>query len=307
MMWWNRGVRTAFAVAVISLVAGPRQADACSPWFDGYVRTVLPEAGATSVPLNARITVDYSWIIDPVGLELREAGGASVSVTLDRLPARLVVSPTAYLAPNTTYELLDTLSLECVDPEPWCYGEAAVIATFTTGSDEDLVPPQISGVSVTGEFRCNEGSSCDTSNYELTSVAITAVEDDGPDAWLRYEYLDEDGSLVYGPGPLIQVVDDCSGGGPDERPDRAFEYSGTFQLRAVDLAGNVSAAHTLATLACPLANEDGCGDDPVPELPEGGCSTHRGAAPWLGLVALLLRRRRCARTSAAPSASRTAR
>lgn len=301
---------------VAVLAVDVRQAAACSPWLDGiHGRALIPEDGADEVPTNARIAITYDiYDVGLVGdwtLELREQGGGSVAVTLDATSFVggyvRIMTPTTALTPATTYEVIDAANSPCTQS---CIGAPRVIGTFRTGTGADTIPPSIGNITVASSFICNDGTSCDKSpNEEVYDIAVGTIRDDGPTGWIRYEYLD-DGVVRAGPTRLLRAGQECSNGGGDVAYHIEMHVDGEFEIRAVDIAGNVeTAAHTIVGESCGTcaidAGPDGtsdAGEDPAvvvdggaaPASPDAGCcSTHDRGAPGLALVfGLLLRRRR---------------
>jgi hypothetical protein len=107
-------------VSTVVVVAGAsRRAEACSPVYPAISdRIVLPRDGASDVPVNARVIVEYEvasdqfdrfWV-DPA-LELRTAAGARVEVSLQTSGSvrwqTFVLTPRESLEPGAVYELWD--------------------------------------------------------------------------------------------------------------------------------------------------------------------------------------------------------
>ncbi len=314
----------ALATAVRALVAATtlltvdaRPARACTPLsLDVWGRTVLPEAGATEVPRNARILVEYdSYGGDPgATLTLRVQGGAAIDVT-STTPRTLgfarLLAPVEPLAASTTYELLDTLSFDCPDVEGFCLGDATVIATFTTGAGLDTQPPAITAISVGQASSCVFESCPEGQNEQVEFITITAQDDDQPATWIRYEYLSSAGEVIAGPTSARTTGRGC-GGGPGYVP--FYIFLGTppaFQIRAVDLTGNVEVtAHGVVVVgtcaeidaACAADADPGNGSDAGAgaDGDAGGCGCaagrDTGGAGVIALcVLLVLGRRRCGR------------
>ncbi|MCA9675396.1 MAG: hypothetical protein H6709_24740 [Kofleriaceae bacterium] len=304
-------VATAGTFASLAIMVAPRDADACSPPPDGvWRRVVLPPDGAVDVPTNATIVVDYDVLVDST-LALRVQGGADVAIdvtTVDAAPRRVLV-PQQPLQPSTIYEVLDDLALPCTELDPaTCLTTPQVVATFTTGAGRDDTPPQLVDVTVSEGFECNRGGSC-PEGYDLATQSITigAVQDDRPAAWVRFQYADAAGLPIGVPTSLTTTGQVCGDG---YFPLQAYVGvpAGDFQVRAVDLAGNVEpVAHVLHASTCDelvvgtACDPDVRGDvdlnDALPDFGQGCCSTSgdggpAAVAPLAGLVALALVRRR---------------
>jgi len=298
-------------LVLLAVLAHPAETDACSDWPPGVAsRGVIPENGADDVPTNARVAVIYDAHLDevwPAALELRVQGGATVPVTPTSPRGGGVVrmlAPVAPLAASTTYEVLDTLIMPCEDEVSTCVGAAQVIATFTTGTGPDVSPPSLGGVTVTSSFWCNEGTSCEKSpNEQVYSIHIDARDDDHPASWIRFEYLDEAGVVIAGPTRLLRPGMECSGGAGLPAYNIELEVARTFQIRAVDLAGNVeAAAHTLVGDVCRSCEAPDAGAGAVPdggatpaEDESVGCGCGAGGGPaslWLALICATVRKRR---------------
>lgn len=295
-------------VAACALAADARLAEACSQWPSGVIRRdVLPEDGAVDVPTNARVVVTYETVDGTVGeLALRTEAGVAVIVEVERVqddPFHTSLVVRATLEPSTRYELLDRLDLACAyDSAADCLRDPVVIATFTTGQTPDTTPPEIGRIDVIPGFECNQGTTCTTPDLALGLVQIAALYEDRPDAWVRYEYLDEAGDVLAGPTSILSTAYPCGGGsGPLWRQHLVLPE--TVRIRAVDLAGNVEAAsHALYAQSClvtaELAENTAC--DPTPgdgrdvlndggEEPDGGCCRAGGpTAPGAAVLLLAL-------------------
>jgi hypothetical protein len=294
---WLVACGLAMAAAVGAVARDAREARACSPPYDGISeRRVFPEDGAVDVPTNARVLVEYATGanhgLDPPILRVQGGGEVEVEVLTEYttyLDVR-VLRPDAPLASSTTYEVLDTVSFDCVDVE-WCIVAPAVVATFTTGTSTDTVAPTATGVTAPAVYVANQGTSCDkNSDAVRQEVAIAAFDDDRPVAWVRLEYLDAEGNVIFGPLPPIAVGRICGSGVANWDYDRATE-AGDFAVRAIDLAGNVEAvAHELYAPTCeealggPALDAGGAGDD---DGGDGGCCSSGGGAAGSLLMAAL--------------------
>jgi len=307
--------------AVVAATSGARvgDADACGPpWGGVSERVVLPEDGATDVPLNARIYVLYDTAGGDPGstLSLRVQGGADVALgatTPLTLGSARLLTPAAPLQPSATYELLDTLTLPC-DSEfaSDCISAAAVIATFTTGTAADTSAPSLTGVSLQSSGFCTGESCPDGEDVQYDTITIGAVADDLPTNWVQYMYLSTDGQVLAGPTSWLITGRGCGGGAGYFPIVKYLALPSTVDIRGVDLAGNVETTpHVLEGGTCDLID---CGPDAGPGAGGGpfagagcGCASGKlsGGDPvlviaclgWLGLV----RRRRAISRRAAGS------
>lgn len=292
------------AVALVAAaLADAREARACSYPPQGlFERTVIPEDGATDVPRNARVLVWYDASYDVPGgaVILRAQGGDDVATTSSTPPtvgfARLL-SPTAPLAPQTTYEIVDSLDVPCpTDDVTECYGPFRVIARFTTGTELDTTPPAIDGVEIDSGGVC-VSDACPEGQHEVVDQLTIAATDDHPAAWIRYEYRTIDGELVAGPTHWQTLGRGCGGGYGDIRFYRYLETPAEIVVRAVDLAGNVETVgrRVVGATCDDLACEPDAGGGS-----EGGCATgaaSAGVAPIVLAFVLGRRRRRDARAA----------
>ena len=226
-----------------------------------------PYDGQTGVPTNARIVVAYSassTVTDH--LALRSSDGAPVAVTASQ--SGFVLTPVASLEPNTQYQVLSELAvLPCEqDPRylsavslPACtsQGDAGVvdgggaidggaqsfvIATFSTGAGPDLTPPVLTGnVSVTTSNQsCIGGGCCVDFTGVAFTLAWTAATDDTGVA--HYEISNQTGSGGdWTFSTLVMGLAFCTGYGPGLGFQSFVGTAGTYQVVAVDLAGNRSA------------------------------------------------------------------
>jgi MYXO-CTERM domain-containing protein len=297
--------------------ANVRESDACSPWWTGVAgRTVSPEDGAVGVPRNARIEVAYDTHGGDPGstLELRVQGGATVAVTVTTprtIGFARLLTPTEALAASTTYELLDTLALPCESEHASdCIGEAVVIGTFTTGDALDTTPPEIVGLTLESHAYC-VGIFCPEAQNEQTDlIRIVERADDFSTRWIHYEYLDAAGAVLAGPTTALTFGRGCGGGAGYMPLSEYLWMPSSFQLRAVDLAGNVeTTTHwitgsgcELATAHCSPSGEDaGVDGGAATESEASGCGCQSGSpSPATALLVLLLvsgpARRRSGRT-----------
>jgi hypothetical protein len=305
-------IRVGVVVATLLTIVDVEPADACSPPPDSIVgRSVVPEDGATGVPTNARVLIQYESGLGPPtsALELRALGGACVAFTEQTTNAHgaamRILVPTGDLAPATTYEVLDTLDPQtCPSGHPDCYGPPMVIASFTTGDSADLIAPSATGVTVESWYNDHSGSTCEKHDNSIVYwVTIDALADDRPTSWLRLEYRDPEGNLIGGPLPIVRLGSSCPGGGGSGNIDVSlYTSSDDFFVRVVDLAGNAEAeSHFLDGLTCaegaaggesPDGGTDGGSSVDGGDDGGGGCSTQQPTGVVLVLVMIALARRR---------------
>jgi hypothetical protein len=280
-------MRAALVVVVAAAcLAAPRVGEACSYAEGITLRTVMPDDGATGVPINTRVVVLYERAFGmlPLTVVLRAPDGAEVTATAERVALDFlevqVVTPTTPLAADTRYQVIDRLALDTTCYFEECVGEPQVIATFTTGTASDTTAPTVATASVTTEHIVYEETSCGGGASVRHRTALDGVSDDS--AGVLYHYYDAAGARVAGPLPLVTVGHDC-----EEAASDSFDLplvTDTYTVRAVDLAGNEEpTGHRLTGRPC----SDFADDD------SGGCSAGPGAAGLLAALAGLgLRRRR---------------
>jgi MYXO-CTERM domain-containing protein len=257
--------RVALAVGMLgALLARPPRASACTPPFGVYARTVVPEDGATGVPRNARVLVNYDGSVPDGTLELRTQSGEAVAATI----TGGLITPTTALAASATYELYDTLILPCDSDEASdCLGAATLIATFTTAESLDTTPPVIGGITVTSDYTCIANSCPEGESVVLDHIAIAERDDDFAPSWIRYQYLDADGVVLVALSSMTTIGRNCEG--PGYVPFEPYlRLPSQVQIAAVDLAGNVELTpHAIDGSTCALIG-DGC--DPAPDAGPGG-------------------------------------
>jgi hypothetical protein len=258
----------AFVAVAIALVA-PRSADACSTLPGGlFERRALPPAGAVEVPTNTRAVIHYraigpmseSWL-GGLGedLEMRAKDGAAVPVTTQKVATGsdygqwevvVVLTPTAPLAPNTPYELLDRRGrLSC--SRPCVPGDPAVFASFTTGMDRDDVAPQIPGQGslLAQEIRtCDSTSCCGPYRIKQYEAHWPAATDDVASSRTLYNFY-----RAGQPTPLMVLLEvtqlaltvACDSRGAS---GRWLIEPGNYTVRPVDWSGNEGPAVDLGTI-----------------------------------------------------------
>lgn len=286
--------RIALCAALLGLLA-PSPADACSAGIP-TIASVSPRPGAVDVPLNARVVVTYEWLYSPVTVTLREAGGDEVIATPISLPGGVALKPTTALAPDTTYEILDTLREDCFT-YPCGDDEPEVISTFTTGSVEDVQPPGLSGLHspvVSPIDRCESDACCGPYVMRRWSLAWDQASDDHGIAGYAV-YAGKPATLIsFKSGLRLQGATLCEGAlrGPltDVGPKTRLV------VRAVDLAGNEAGDDEGVELLAPCEDEEAEVDptDQRPEATGSGCA-HAGIIGCLALAGLVALRRRRSR------------
>jgi hypothetical protein len=282
---------------------------ACAAWPSGIdERVVVPPDGATGVPLNARVYVEYAPTNGNAkpSVELHAPDGTVIAATLDttgeHLVDTVVLQPDAPLDAGTTYEVWDGISVPCLDS---CDGTPTRIASFTTGDALDTAPPTLGALEVSSGYESEgPGSGCDWWGDQIVhGLSQPVVGDDGPLEWIRYVYYDEQEHEVAGPVRFGSAGHDC--GAPPWWPlYTVWVGTDTFSVRAVDLAGNLSEPRLLHGASCEAlmpTPDAGLGGDDAGTADGGCCSGSAGAGSWLlaGLVTLLAgkgwhrRSRRC--------------
>jgi hypothetical protein len=161
----------------------PPTASACQREPPGVrSRQVLPADGATGVPTNTRIAVEYlaSDIEIAPSLALRTEGGTFVPHDVvseeEGNSPTFVIAPRAPLAPGTRYWIYDRIRLErecaATGGVP-CTGEPLAFATFTTGATADTTPPTSTGVAIETHYVSAEQNSCGRTARSLTAAWFT--------------------------------------------------------------------------------------------------------------------------------------
>ena len=304
--------RLGLVVAALATVVAMKaeRADACSFAVGVFERRVIPSNDGVAVPVNAEIRVVYDvWFdIDPGGafdgaVSVRPAGGANIDAAVETVmtDARvtLVVRPAVPLEPNTTYEVLDSVSVPCQNWEPSnCIdAEASVVATFETGTSADEVAPTFAGLASLGSStdRSEEFNSCGEWASVTFSLRWDAATDDSEDDWILYNVYSHDGTLELAYAHSLGAAGEalCDGGHP--LFSQFWGQTGEYFVRAVDVAGNednndVRFATKLCSDVPPGDGDGGDGGD----SDDGGCSvpSRRGGAVWLVVLALAVLPRR---------------
>jgi len=299
---------------VVVVAARPTPASACSC---ALTPDVSPADGTTDVPLNAKVIVrsvvspDASVVLEDV------VTGDQVPVTAELqnvryYPKTYIGTPSAPLAPNTTYRVTLT---NAGGTTP------SASSVFTTGTQIDGTPPAFAGLLAVHPEAMrypDPGSGCISSCFSSNNGYISR---------LRLELADLPPDVVhavlelYRPGDTSRELipldptspwrlgfDGCG-------PSPTLELDADYCARVVvyDVAGNLAghAAEVCApvqtcaphsTESCEPSDlclaETGCSSTPDPlDLcvdtagDDGGCATTRGPG-WLLALSLLVRRRR---------------
>ena len=307
--------------ATLALVADVRPADSCSCAYEPA--EIWPVHGATGVPLNARITVRLSSTQN-LTVTLRDGTGATVPLMFPPRPALpdwvevaiLVGTPSAALAPNTTYTIT---AQDQYRPD--------VVATFTTGTIEDNTPPAFTGIA---------SLEPETMTYPLNGCYDSCVSaSDGHLSRMRFDFPALPADVVFAelrthgdndvvvrqplPASGAKAIG-FSGGACDQRSP-VLVPGGRYcaRLIAYDVAGNAAGGDTevCATAEiCPPRSmfphdsctpSDGCGPDagydpfdqgdvdPKGPTDGGGCDASGGATWWTMALSMMAMSWVCAR------------
>lgn len=229
----------------------------------------------------------------------------------------VVVKPSVLLTPRTSYEVQVKLA-ERFDACGCEEREWTTFMTFSTGDSEDHVAPEFAGVPSLAYGKRLTGEFCGFVDY-VPVFPGAGYQDPQDDDWnIRYNtYIDDRlvKSFVHLPGRPTggsEVQVDC-GGGTTVGATPLLPGS-RVEFRAVDLAGNESAANA------PLDVPDVCnapatsGTETVASRGNPGCSLGRGTSHGVGIGATLLvlatglgRRRRVPRNAGPHHAHRARR
>jgi hypothetical protein len=295
-----------YCLSAFALFALTRTAEACSPDFFVH-RTVFPPSGTASVPTNAEIRMGYfngrsigdpSVLVRPVGgqpiaLEIRDADAGQYE------PVRLVLAkPSEELLPNTTYEVLDRVVVDCQPNSGADSGldctrpEHAIVATFVTGATNDHTPPSFGGVkesTIGNKIVCDNGACCGPYSAVPVRLKWDPAADDGSPDLVRYHlYRNSAGTIAFDrpvarfwPSVAFSGKLLCSGlphpGGG--WPGAGIIEPGVHAVRAVDSAGNED--QNTATVDIPAS----CGSG---ESDASGCAiSRRGPSRDISVLALL--------------------
>ncbi len=291
------------ALALVGTADDARAQCTCDP----VPARTAPADGATDVPIDVQILVYQG----PTAGYVLTGPGGEVSWTLQQvseepaLPMQ-VLRPTVLLEPGATY-LLEA-------------GDDFAPVSFTTGLEEDLVPPLDPTV---GELSMAMAGSISAGCLGWFHDVRLPIELLGDAVAAELEITDsadtETRQILLFPEELADLSHWY--GGCDPTIDLSRDETYTVEVRARDLGGNPSPGvtrtvtvrddcPTIPSTACTEVSEvgledcddgyDGCPlddsgvqDDPEP-VDDGGCSAspHASLALALVLPALLLRRRR---------------
>ncbi len=299
---------TLFLLCTAALVVThPDRGRACSRGEPSVIsRLVLPADDTTDVPINARVVIVYGMSRLPnlhfAPPLVRVAGAGTVagetSTVITEASATLVFVPDVPLAPNTAYEVLDEICVQC-GAETDASGSLSVVARFTTGVARDDTPPSPpSGTTANVRLDvCSDSSCCGPYEARRIDIHWDAI----PQSALAQ--LDVDGAVTaYVTNPMALGWLRCFGG---YSPGAQFEAPGLVSLRHVDVAGNLSAS-IFVPIDLPACNIDRPDDDQTAEnstaevaepehTDEDGCGASRfgfGAfAQVLATLAMLTMRR----------------
>jgi hypothetical protein len=259
-----------------------RPASACEP-VPTQLREVLPADGASGVPTNAQVRLDY-YGSETTGLEnveVRPVGGTALATTIALLgnagyPLRLlvVVHLQAALAPQTQYEVRSG---------------STIVSTFRTGDGADTTPPTFAGIAsiTTSVMDCQSSACCGPNRIAYVNLRWGAASDDFSVGMVRYNVYGIGGALVV-PMTSAQVVGYhvCSGELTGSGPSGTFQAgSGGYRVRAVDLAGNEDTNDVTQDVMVTCASPDGGGDGSSSSA--GGCASTTGGSPALAIPLLL--------------------
>lgn len=247
----NGSVVWAASAALFASFCYARQARACSPALPQVeVGDLLPAPDSTDVPVNTRVIIRYDaysyYPVDLTDIELFLTGGDPVAIEVTAYDRGLVIAtPQTALSPNTTYQVF-VPTLAC-DTSGCMAGERVLAGAFTTGTATDLMaPPVPAGFS---EVR-SSGVACESDGCcgPFERVEIQVMWDPAPESSLRYlvykDNVDDPPSARLASSGLAGSVY-CSGGSPFGPPID----NGTYYVRSIDLAGNLSAPSEPITIA----------------------------------------------------------
>jgi hypothetical protein len=273
-------------VMVLGIDARPAEACSCDP----QSHMVSPAAGATDVPLNARVFVELTQGTHAVVLR---GGGQTARLELASLVRYslgdiILAVPPAELQPSTMYEI-DV--------------DGRVVGSFVTGTTRDETPPSADGLlGVTPEVmampsECGSAS-CTTKSAEGDVSRFRFAYEPQADTALALVEVYQQGSPAKELVPLRDIVD-------SNRCTAHFAHidpTATYCARAIiyDAAGTrVEGTEVCGTT--PTRCETELWGTCSPSLTctpaeSGGCSASRGTGGWFVLALFAvgrgLRRRR---------------
>lgn len=311
MLGQSRGTRSCASrpLALGCLVAvgtwlAPAAGRACSgPFYDGP--DTIPRVDARNVPVNALIQVAVDGRAEStLDVELSIGGEAGTTLTLARHPDRpyFVGAPESALQADTLYEVRVPRATYCSWVPPGyitndCNGDAlndgpVALTSFQTGSLVDVTSPTIGegqAVFSFSELVRIEGSSC-AGGPRGTYLSVRAddtgwvASDDGGIAGYFLVHEGVQGNELH-PTPFPSRAMRCSGEVGE------VGVPGSYQVVAMDYAGNVSMLSAASTVP------DGCPSSPA--CAAAPAVQRASPVPRLlalaGVSLLLLTRRRTAR------------
>jgi hypothetical protein len=280
-------------IATLLVWADAAPASACEPSPPTHqLDDVLPADGATEVPTNAEVRLEYQgFVIPTTGLQdvvVRPVGGAALVTSVAMLDNAgyssrhlVVVHLQAPLAPQTQYEV---------------EAEGAVVSTFRTGDGADTMAPTFAGIAsiTTSVSECLSSSCCGPNRVAYVHMGWGGVSDDFNIRMVRFNVYGIDGALVVpmtsGSASVIGYQL-CSGQFSGSGPLGNFEAdSGEYHVRAVDLAGNEDTNDVTRDVTDPCAvsqpPDTGSGADGS-SSPASGCTTAGGSRSALVVPMLL--------------------
>lgn len=300
-------------VAILALsgaaawVVLPSTAGACLPLAPcaSTARTV-PPAGSVDVPLNVEleaIALGAMAGAPPAVVTLRRADtGEDVPLIAARTPGRF--RSALPLAPGTLYELSAPMYFlrTLYSPTSTCDATPTVVASFTTGTTVDTMPPTNIAASGggCGVEECDSSACCGPYRARLYGARWSAT-DDGT-LPIAYAFGSPDGPRTLATSGSQITYESGSGVSPFWVP-----IPGASPVYAIDAAGNVSLDSAAFTLTCstpppappivppppeplvPPGTCDGGACPPPPAMgsPGDGCSVSPRASSYAPLCALL--------------------
>jgi hypothetical protein len=300
-------MKWAIASIAVLLASAPRIAGACEPLPPGIgYRTVTPADGATLVPINTEVWIDYlsyDGSLPLADIELRR-GSRLIPVTVRMLTSfhrAFVVQPSSPLDPDTTYEVWTRIpTVPCVDSTDCVSTDWSRLSSFTTGARRDDTAPRFRGV--LGGVTRPVGGPSDCGDYEFIQITLQwlgAIDESpvryvihagSPDGPVLTELAAGQGYRVCWSTPEAEVL-----------VDGFVSDSPTYSVRAIDLAGNEDDNVATVTLdvSCPspivdagpmidspISTPDGATTPPDPHG-SGGCEVahhHRSSCPIILFV-----------------------
>jgi hypothetical protein len=218
-------------------------------------------------------------IVRPVGGSAVVATAAEQRNISNPYLRTYVVSPTAPLAPATSYEIASKVKPSCdIDCVSASY---ELLGTFTTGSGPDTTPPTFAGANAVKVFDaviCDNTACCGPYTGIPVQVDIgSATDESGVAAY--YIYVDGQRVSVYGTRGLAICSGSISGGGA---VDWVNAQSGRYVVHAVDLAGNEDTndfgAQVALDCAAVTAADAGVSDAAAPDAGASDAATPDGPA-----------------------------